>query len=213
MTAAADLFSEEAGESLSPRDILHWYDLLCPFCYIGQSRNAIFEHHGFRVVDLPFEAHPDIPAGGRVMPARTGPIYDRLEAEARAAGLPLSWPSRLPNSRMALAAAEWVRRQSPRAFPPFQRALFAAHFALGEDIGDRQIILGHAIDAGVDPDALTAALDDGGAYRFVERSEMLAREFGVRGTPAWFVAGRLIPGLYPAEQFERLAQALADASP
>jgi len=21
--------------------VLHWYDLICPFCYIGQQRNAI----------------------------------------------------------------------------------------------------------------------------------------------------------------------------
>jgi predicted DsbA family dithiol-disulfide isomerase len=24
----------------NPRAVLHWYDFLCPYCYIGQSRNA-----------------------------------------------------------------------------------------------------------------------------------------------------------------------------
>jgi hypothetical protein len=27
--------------------ILGWYDFLCSFCYIGQSRNAVPEWHGF----------------------------------------------------------------------------------------------------------------------------------------------------------------------
>lgn len=25
----------------NPRAVLHWYDFLCPFCYIGQSRNTV----------------------------------------------------------------------------------------------------------------------------------------------------------------------------
>jgi hypothetical protein len=29
------------------RRVLHWYDFLCPFCYVGQQRNSIFEEHGF----------------------------------------------------------------------------------------------------------------------------------------------------------------------
>jgi carboxymuconolactone decarboxylase family protein len=31
----------------NPRAVLHWYDFLCPFCYIGQSRNAVLVQHGF----------------------------------------------------------------------------------------------------------------------------------------------------------------------
>jgi predicted DsbA family dithiol-disulfide isomerase len=113
---------------------------------------------------------------------------------------------------MALAAAEWTRRHAPHSFPAFERALFAAHFALGEDLGDRNIIDRHAREAGVDVAAMHAALDNRSAYTLVDQSETLATKLGVRGTPAWFVAGRLIPGLYPHEQFEQLAQALAQQS-
>src|SRR4051812_14470951 len=104
---------DESGRS---RQVLHWYDFLCPFCYVGQQRNAIFEAHGFEVLDVPFQAHPDIPPGGRSVGERSGAMYAHLEEEARAAGLPLVWPNRLPNTRMALAAAEWVRRHSPQSF-------------------------------------------------------------------------------------------------
>jgi predicted DsbA family dithiol-disulfide isomerase len=198
--------AEEAHET---RRVLHWYDFLCPFCYVGQPRNAIFERHGFAVADVPFQAHPDIPQGGRPAGERNGAMYAFIEAEARTADLPLVWPARLPNTRMALAAAEWVRRHAPAAFPALEKALFTAHFALGEDIGDAGVVAAHAAAAGADVAAMRAALADGSAYAFVDQSEQLGRGLGVRGTPAWFVSGRLIPGLLPREHFERLAQRLA----
>jgi predicted DsbA family dithiol-disulfide isomerase len=190
-------------------EVLHWYDLLCPFCYVGEQRDAIFERQGLQVVSLPFEAHPDIPQGGRAAGPRGGPMYARIEQEARAAGLPLAWPARLPNTRMALAAAEWARRHAVHVFPAFRKALFAAHFAHGQDLGDLGVIDRHAAEAGVDTAAMHAALDSGAAYGYVDQSEALARRLGVRGTPAWYAGDRLIPGLQPREQFEKLARTLA----
>ena len=198
-----------ADAATDGRNALHWYDLLCPFCYIGQQRNVILEEYGIRVVQIPFQAHPDIPAGGRATGPRRGAMYERLESEARAAGLPLVWPGRLPNTRMALAAAEWTRRHAIRSFPTFQKALFAAHFALGEDLGDPRIVDRHANEAGVDVEAIHASLESGAAYDLVDQSESLGRKLGVHGTPAWFVAGQLVQGLYPREQFEQLAREVA----
>ncbi|WP_179221957.1 DsbA family oxidoreductase [Inquilinus limosus] len=191
------------------RRVLHWYDLMCPFCYVGQQRNTIFAAHGFDVIELPFQAHPEIPPGGRPAGERSDALVARIEAEATASGLALAWPARLPNSRMALAAAEWARRHAPDSFAPFQKALFAVHFALGQDLGDRAVIDRHAAVAGIDLAALHAALDDGSADALVGQSEALGRRLGVQGTPAWLVAGRLIPGLYPREQFETLLRSLA----
>ncbi|HEY9347419.1 MAG TPA: DsbA family protein [Inquilinus sp.] len=191
------------------RRVLHWYDFLCPYCYVGQQRNAIFEDHGFDVIDIPLQAHPEIPLEGRAVGERSGPMVAHIEAEARAAGLLLVWPDRLPNTRMALAAAEWVRRHVPASFPWLEKSLFAAHFVLGEDLGDRDVIEGHAAAAGVDITAMRAALDDGSAYALVDQSEALARRLGIHGTPVWLVAGRMVPGLFPRDQFEKLAQALA----
>jgi predicted DsbA family dithiol-disulfide isomerase len=39
----------------TPRAVFHWYDFLCPFCYIGQSRNAVLVQHGFHLVELTFQ--------------------------------------------------------------------------------------------------------------------------------------------------------------
>jgi hypothetical protein len=66
-----------------------------------------------------------IPPGGIPAGPRNGPMYAMLEREAKEAGL--RWPARLPNTRRALAAAEWARRHQPRAFP-LRRSLFGRDF-------------------------------------------------------------------------------------
>jgi hypothetical protein len=134
--------------------VIHWYDFICPFCYVAQGRNRWWPSHGLELVELPFQAHPEVPHGGLPMGKRQGPMYERLEQEARLADLPLQWPSRLPNSRQALFAAEWIRRHDPSQFEQFQRAVFAAHFALGEDINDPSVIDRYAKAQDVDTEGL-----------------------------------------------------------
>ena len=187
-------------------EVLHWYDFLCPFCYVGQSRTAILARHGLNVIELPFQAHPDIPASGIAAGPRVGPMYSSLEREAGEAGLKLNWPPRLPDTRRALAAAEWVRLRDPDKFAPFHRDLFAAHFALGEDLGTDAVIFRHVGNLGIDIRALRAALADGTAIAAVGEAEAMGQRYGVRGTPAWLLAGQLVSGLLPAQDFERLAQ-------
>jgi predicted DsbA family dithiol-disulfide isomerase len=189
-----------------PRRVLHWYDFLCPFCYVAQHRVAILVRRGFHVVELPFQAHPDIPPGGIPAGPRRGPMYATLEREASEAGLPLYWPPRLPNTRQALAAAEWARRHQPRAFPWFRKRLFDAHFVLGEDLEDRDVIDRHANASGIDLTALHAALADNSAAAAVSKAEMIGRKCGVKGTPAWLFGRQLITGLLPAAEFEHLAE-------
>ena len=194
------------SEQDDPDTVLHWYDLLCPFCYVGQHRTAILLRHGLDVVELPFQAHPDIPPGGIPSGLRNGPMYAMLEREAREAGLPLNWPPRLPDTRRALAAAEWARLHQPRAFPQFHKGLFEAHFVLGEDLEDPAVIDQHASESDINLAALHAALANDSAEAAVTEAEMIGRKHGVQGTPAWLLARRLITGLLPATEFERLAE-------
>ena len=69
----------------------------------------------------------------------------------------------------------------------------------------QRLIDRHAKASGVDLPALHTALSDGTAMDAVDGSEMIARKYGVQGTPAWLFAQGLIMGLRPASDFERLA--------
>ena len=167
---------------------------------------AILMRYGFHVVELPLQAHPDIPPGGIPARPRGGPMYAMLERDVREARLELNWPPHLPDTRRALAAAEWVRRHRPDDFPAVHRKLFEAHFALGEDLEDPAVIDSRAHGSGIDLAALHAAFADGSAIAAVAETETIARDYGVQGTPAWLLVHQLINGLLPAAEFERLAQ-------
>ena len=184
--------------------IVHWYDFVCPFCYVGQDRSAILTARGFTVTNLPYRIHPEIPPEGVQAGPRTGPMYEFLENEAATAGLRLRWPPRLPNTTLALTTAEWVRRHRPAEFDCFRSSMFESHFALGEDIGDPAVVRRRAAACGIDTAALDAALRTPEPADDVAESERAAGRAGLTGTPAWLAGNRLIQGLQPRSLFEAI---------
>ncbi|GAA3433591.1 DsbA family oxidoreductase [Kutzneria kofuensis] len=162
--------------------VRHWFDFMCPFCYIAQHRNGILERHGIEVVHLPFQIHPEIPEGGLRAGPRVGPMYENLEREAAAAGLALNWPARLSTTRRALSVAEWIRRTAPDKSGDFNRRMFHAYFVDGQDLGDPAVIERHAARADIDVDALREALSDGTAETWLAEANSPARKpaFGPR---------------------------------
>lgn len=183
----------------------HWYDLTCPFCYLAQARNEALLKAGAKLVEYPFQAHPDVPPEGIYMGPRKGPMYDNIAAQAKASGLPLHWRDRLPNSRTALAAAEWVRQNKPaETADKFRRDLFHAHFAGNKDIGDKKVILDLAKSDNIDSSEIEKAWNDGSAYKMVDESQRAGMQVGVRGTPAWEAKGRVVSGLQPQSELDAL---------
>lgn len=65
---------------------------------------------------------------------------------------------------------------------------------------------GYARDLKLDMDAFAACLDSGQFQAAVEENLMEGIEFGVRGTPGFFVNRVPLPGAYPIEYFEALIQ-------
>lgn len=182
----------------------HWYDLTCPFCYVSNSRNKILKENGFNIIALPFQAHPEVPAEGMHMGKRTGSMYELLEKEAKEANLPLNWPARLPNSRYALALAEQVRRNKPHLFSDVKDRLYAAHFALNEDLGSKEVVHNILISFGITESEINQWLGDDTAFDNLRNAEYSAQLVGLQGTPAWVLNSKIIPGLQPRAFFENL---------
>jgi predicted DsbA family dithiol-disulfide isomerase len=175
----------ERGWALEAGVVWYWYDVLCPFSYVGQDLPGILHQQGLRVIGLPLQLRPEIPPGGIPMGSHDAALREILEQEAHKCGLELRWPARLPYSRPALAALEWVREQEPSAFTTLQSALFRAHFVSGEDIEARSVIEAHAAASGVYLPFLREAMADGSADAAVTRAERSARSMGMRWTPSW----------------------------
>ncbi|HEV7885957.1 MAG TPA: DsbA family protein [Acidimicrobiales bacterium] len=197
-------------------DALCWSDYLCPWCYVGQDRTELLASLGVRVTVLPFELHPNIPAGG-VERAPSAARYAGPAAEAEELGLPFDPPVRTPNTRRVLEVSEWVRRAvGPDAHARFSALVFKAHFVQHLSIDDVPVLDGLLEAAGVGGGEAWDAVAGGEPSAWVDSSMALAREAGVAGTPAWLVgangagaradpdSGFLIPGVQPRPFFQRI---------
>ncbi len=183
-----------------------WSDYCCPWCYLALDRLDLLDELGVAVDLLPFELHPDTPAGGRRHRAdgRTAAVFDRVGAECVDAGLPFTAPDVTPNTAMALEVAEAVRRTSPDAFPDLHRRLFRARFAEGLDLGDERVVEDLAAAAGADRAAVRAWRADGRAEAAVAEARAAAAEVGVTATPAFrFDSGLVVTGVHPRESLAR----------
>lgn len=192
--------------------VLHWFDFICPFCYIGQDRTTVIRELGREVIELPFQIHPEIGPGGAPAPERRGPMYDRLAQEAREAGLELNWSPRIPYSGYALAAAEAVRINKPTAHTDFIREVFDAYFARAEDIEDAAVIARCGDAANLDPNLFQYALTSGIAANELAHGLDQARQHQVTATPTWLIDGHLVVGLQPRALFRELIQRSASAA-
>ena len=188
--------------------VLHWFDFICPFCYVAQDRNRILRDAGVEIAELPMQIHPEIGPGGAPAPRRTGAVYTWLATEARAAGLVLNWSARIPYSRPALAAAETVRVNQPGRHRAFIAAVFDAYFGHGQDIGDGAVIAECAAASGVDPLLVGSVTTPAVADDALRCPEAWVRAHEVTGTPSWLVGEALVVGLQPREYFVRLGDAV-----
>lgn len=192
--------------------VWHWYDFGCPYCYVAQDRLAILRDRGIHPDILPYPMPTGARPAGRFDPPRGRSTHRLIERAARAAGLALHWPTHVPNTRRGLAAAEWVRQYQPDLFESFYRQLFAAHFALGQDVGDPCLIDDIAERIGVDVVSVRAALSDGTAEHAVAESVSIAKRYGVTGLPAWLIGQRVVTGLSSRAAFDDAVSGLRSTS-
>ena len=177
-----------------------WSDYLCPWCYVGLERSALLERLEVSVTPRPYEVHPEIPPTGlSLSDGRGRRLYDRIARECEEAGLPFNRPARIPNTRLALETAEWVRVNRPTELDRLHRDLFNAVFVDGLDIGDPAVLGAIApADAERRPD-------------LVDASRAEAIDAGVTGTPSWLIDGRLLlSGIQPPEQVERMVRRMQE---
>jgi predicted DsbA family dithiol-disulfide isomerase len=155
-----------------------------------------------------FELHPETPPGGR-------PIADRIPRErlpqlkrglrefAASFGVTdLELPDHMPNTRRALAIAEYAREQGKLAM--FRDAAMHAHWREGKKLEDEHDLRDIALRAELKPEAALQAMD---AERYLQRVDAIreeATQIGVTGIPT-LVIGRY--GVVGCQPYEVIAQA------
>jgi predicted DsbA family dithiol-disulfide isomerase len=176
-------------------------DVVCPWCFIGkrQLEAALAQWRQERPeVAAPllrwhaFQLNPDLPEAGidrgeyllRKFGDATGAaVHERVRAAARLAGVELALEAirRQPNTLKAHALIA-MGGVSPLA-STLAEALFVAHFQQGRDLTDDAVLREIGRGAGLDDEALEAALDDPTLRRELAQADRDLRAQGINGVP------------------------------
>ena len=223
--------------SAQPLTIDIYSDVMCPWCLIGygQLTKALEQLEGEIAAQIrwrPFELNPDMPVAGEEQEAHLQRKYRRsaeegaalrgqMKAIADAAGVSLSYegegetpPAMMWNTRACHMLLTFALEQAgPEIQTALKLALFRAHFNERRNLGDREVLLDIAADAGLHREAAKAALGDPELEARVIAEEAQAWDMNISGVPAMIVEGKfLIPGAQAPEVYVNALRRVAEKS-
>lgn len=156
-----------------------------------------------------FELHPEIPLGGmaaeRLFGAGgVGRARAYMAEFAASFGIhDMRQPDHIPNTRAALAVAEFARDEG--LLDPFRRAAMDGYWRDGRDLEDPAVLRDLARGVALDPDRAVEAATDRDYLDRIGRTRREAGAAGVTGIPTFFIGERVIVGCQP---YETLADAV-----
>lgn len=104
-------------------------------------------------------------------------------------------PERMPNTRRALAIAEFARDQG--RLKEFCALTMDAHWKEGKNIEDNTVLKEVAASAGLDPENAILATDDATYLKRVDALRVEYKQVGVGGIPTFVFGNEVIEGCRP----------------
>lgn len=163
----------------------------------------------------PFLLRPEAPRGGWALPeairAKVKHPDNPLQARAKAMGLPLIQREWIPNSRLALAANEYVRTLGLEKLHEFHSAVNHHYWGKGEDLSKWEVLEAAANDIGVDGVAMREAVEQGALEQQVDEGIAKAHQLGVHAVPTYvfFDGDRPIGAIQGAQEYAVFQRAAA----
>lgn len=198
-------------------------DYVCPFCYLGQVSLETLEERRDEQLSIdwkPFDLRqgqrgPDGRLDDSDHSGKDESYYEqarenvrRLQEEYGAEDM--LDPGEVPlsiDSRSAQLVSAYVQKHHSEDWRAFDRALFAALWEDGHDIGDigRLETIAESVD--LSPEVVEGALADESHREQVEMAFERARRAGISGVPTFIHGEHVARGAVPPEQLERLLAA------
>lgn len=209
--------TDAEGQASDKVRLTVWSDYVCPFCYLELpelQRLTSELGEGMEVDWRAFELRPKPqptldPDGEYLHRVWNASVYPMASAR----GMTLKLPPVQPRSRLALEAAEHARGKD--RFDSMHRAIFAAFFEHGRDIGDVAVLKSLAAECGIDADELEEALVQGVHTAKVLEDQALAAKMRISGVPASLVQlgnrGMIVPGAQPFETIRTAIEQVRNA--
>ncbi|MBX3190412.1 MAG: DsbA family oxidoreductase [Labilithrix sp.] len=200
-----------------------WYDLVCPWCWLGKARldaatagraDVEVVTHGFQL-DAKAPRDRDVPMTELLVTklgmsrVQIAALHERLVTMGREVGIEYQFDRvRSSNTSDAHQLVHHARAAggNAKANEVVER-MFRANFRDGLRIGSRDVLVRLAKEAGLDEADAAAALEEQRYAEAVRDDEQRVRGMGVSGVPFFLVDGEVrISG---AESIDALRAALA----
>ena len=172
-------------------------DTVCPWCLIGKRKleKALSERPDLEVNITwhPFQLHPDMPLEGAdrkeftakkfgsVEKARE--LYEHVRQAGEAVGLDFQFGkiARSPNTLNSHRLIRWAGTAGVQ--DEIVEILFRKFFMEGQDLGDNQVLIDAAQEAGMDIKIVKDLLSGDADLDLVAKEDNQARQMGISGVP------------------------------
>lgn len=193
---------------MSKKKLIVYSDFICPFCYIGKI-NAERLQAATPELEIEwreFELHPE------GQPDPRSPYMQQAQAAvtrlARLYGIEIK-PEVLTQvtsaSRKALLGLEFAREYGKDE--AYRDAVFKAYWVEGRDIGNIDVLVGVAADAGLDAGAFRKAIQSGTSLSKLRAAMDDAYRHGIRGVPTFLYDGLMVAGAQPVDRLQSMIAA------
>ena len=203
-----------------PDVITVYSDYVCPFCYLGRESLARYQatrDEELRIDWRPFDLRsqkrgPDGAIDHTVDDGKDDAYYEQARQNVRRLAEEYGVEMDLEiatdvDSLPAQVVSYYLREHHDyETWLAFDEAVFAALWEDGEDIGDPDLLVALATDAGVAADEVRSALSDDALREAVREQFAEAQRRGVTGVPTFVADGHAARGAVPPEQLERLVE-------
>ncbi|MEH6403008.1 MAG: DsbA family oxidoreductase [Sneathiella sp.] len=176
-------------------------DTVCPWCYIGKRKleKALSERPDLDVEIAwhPFQLHPEMPKEGADRKEfiakkfgseeRARELYKNVQDAGALVDLPFEFGKvkRSPNTLNSHRLIKWS--QSAGKQDAVVETLFRKFFVDGEDIGDTQVLIAAAEEAGMDKNLVADLLKSDADEEMIQGEDEKARQMGVSGVPFFII--------------------------
>lgn len=182
-------------------------DYICPFCYLSQKPlEEAAAQTGVEIEWLPFELRPyPAPASNLDPEFRAAVWLSSVLPLAERLGVLIKQPDIHPDPHTHLAHYGFQFAKQHGLGRQYHKAVFAAYFQEGRDIGRMDVLVDVAWQVGLDGSEFRTALVDGRYAEAHRRALRAAFEAGVTAVPTFEIDSRMLRGVQPVE---RLRQAI-----
>ena len=204
--------------SAEPPAVTVYSDYVCPFCYLGReslSRYQETREMPVRIDWRPFDLRaqkrrPDGTIDHGVDDGKDDDYFDQARQNVRrlAEKYDVEMEQEIAtdvDSLLAQVVSYHLREHGEYdTWLAFDEAVFAALWEEGKDIGDSELLIELAVEAGADGEAVRSALADEQLRAELKERFAEAKRDGVSGVPTFAYDGHAARGAVPPEQLQRL---------